>query len=142
MQIAVQSDGGALVVLATGGHDGPGNLKRKPTQTIERREFIDAAAAEQVPRALLAYSLSFQVTRNHASFAAAETHVLQHEQQFHGETFAVFIYHDHDAIPGTDDPDLTDTGCTVTVTAIKMIGEATITTYQIKGGTFDAYEAP
>lgn len=137
MQIAVQHETDALIVLATGGYDGPGNFKRTPGQSIETRKFIDGSTPEQIPRQQFTSSATFVVNTDHADFAAAEAHALQHEQLFHGKTFTAYFWHAHTATPGTDPADLHAEDCTVTVTNIRLEGLLTITTYRIKGGPIE-----
>lgn len=79
MRITIKAPGGKPFELADHGYTSPDNLRINGETMADTAEYLRAAAVEVFDRGNRRTSISFSVTRTHASLEAAELFILKHE---------------------------------------------------------------
>lgn len=119
----------ANLFLSNGGLEGPSGLSVNGEQVIDDAGFFRALATVYYARGNDSTSVSFTVTREHASEKAAEVYVLTHRKNVPKEGDLVFYC----GFPG-DEQQVALLGAVLAGTSAVYLGRTSRLTYTLQGG--------
>lgn len=116
--------------LAEAGQLSPDSLRVNGRRSIQIAALLRAEASKTFNRKNTVTTISFSITREHASFREAESYMIEHEAGIPASGIVEFICHDEN---GGESSFYLDTGFLETSEAYS-IGVSTIHSYTIVGG--------